>query len=213
MYNLLVLIWFLELAFVQPYLKPGTNGMIFGVLDLDCQVRTVPRPLNSRNTVVLTVVDWFAKMAHLYHIPLPKLPSSVETGELLTQHVFRLHGIPRDIVWRSTVYVPGMACFRQGSRDNSEPFLRSTPGVEWPDRAGEPVSGEHIEMCGVTSSDILELLATLGRIRPQLPSFNRGGGVPLLGCTRMLASNIRRGRPLLHWSSIATGVCQVYSIK
>ncbi|XP_056289619.1 vascular endothelial growth factor A-A isoform X3 [Pseudoliparis swirei] len=29
---------------------------------------------------------------------LPKLPSALETSQLLTQHVFRLHGIPADIV-------------------------------------------------------------------------------------------------------------------
>ena len=48
------------------------------------------------NTVIITVVDWFSKAVHL--IALPKLPSSVETADFLTQHVFRLHGLPSDIV-------------------------------------------------------------------------------------------------------------------
>ncbi|XP_061786097.1 uncharacterized protein [Nerophis lumbriciformis] len=53
-------------------------------------------PPSNGNTVILTVVDRFSKMAHF--IPLPKLPSALETAELLTRHVFRLHGIPVDVV-------------------------------------------------------------------------------------------------------------------
>ena len=48
------------------------------------------------NTVIMTVVDRFSKSAHF--IPFPKLPSALDTGELLVQHVFCLHWIPRDIV-------------------------------------------------------------------------------------------------------------------
>lgn len=44
----------------------------------------------------MTVVDRFSKSVHF--VPLPKLLSAVETGRLLVQHVFRLHGIPRDTV-------------------------------------------------------------------------------------------------------------------
>uniref|UniRef100_A0A3B4GQD0 Gypsy retrotransposon integrase-like protein 1 n=1 Tax=Pundamilia nyererei TaxID=303518 RepID=A0A3B4GQD0_9CICH len=53
-------------------------------------------PPSSGNTAVLTIVDRFSKAAHF--IALPQLPSALETARLLTQHVFRLHGIPRDIV-------------------------------------------------------------------------------------------------------------------
>lgn len=48
------------------------------------------------HTVILTIVDHFSKAAHF--VPLPRLPSAVEMGGLLVQHVFQLHGIPRDIV-------------------------------------------------------------------------------------------------------------------
>ena len=44
----------------------------------------------------MTVVDRFSRMAHF--IPIAKLPSAAETGELLVQHVLRLNGLPRDIV-------------------------------------------------------------------------------------------------------------------
>lgn len=53
-------------------------------------------PKSEGNTVILTVVDRFSKMAHF--IPLSKLPSAKETAELMLQHVFRLHGLPTDIV-------------------------------------------------------------------------------------------------------------------
>ena len=53
-------------------------------------------PPSHGNTVILTVVDRFSKAVHL--VALPKLPSSAETADLLTQHVFRLHGLPSDIL-------------------------------------------------------------------------------------------------------------------
>ncbi len=48
------------------------------------------------NTVVLTVVDRFSKAAHF--IPLPKLPSAKETAVTVVDHVFRIHGLPMDVV-------------------------------------------------------------------------------------------------------------------
>ena len=53
-------------------------------------------PPSEGNTTILTIVDRFSKAVHF--IPLPKLPSALETATLLIQHVFRLHGIPLDIV-------------------------------------------------------------------------------------------------------------------
>lgn len=53
-------------------------------------------PESSGNTCILTVVDRFSKMAHF--IPLVKLPTAKETADLVLHHVFRLHGIPMDIV-------------------------------------------------------------------------------------------------------------------
>lgn len=53
-------------------------------------------PPSSGQTVILTIVDRFSKAAHF--LALPKLPSARETADLMVQHVFRLHGIPNDIV-------------------------------------------------------------------------------------------------------------------
>lgn len=53
-------------------------------------------PPSEGNTTILTIIDRFSKAVHF--VPLPKLPSAQETAQLITQHVFRLHGIPNDIV-------------------------------------------------------------------------------------------------------------------
>lgn len=52
-------------------------------------------PPSEENGTILTIVDCFSKAAHF--IPLPKLPTALETGNLLITHVFKLHGIPQDI--------------------------------------------------------------------------------------------------------------------
>ena len=53
-------------------------------------------PPSSGNTAILTIIDRFSKAAHF--VPLPKLPSAAETAQLMVTHVFRLHGLPQDIV-------------------------------------------------------------------------------------------------------------------
>ena len=53
-------------------------------------------PPSEGNTVILTIIDRFSKAVH--YIPLPKFPSALETADLLSSHVFKLHGIPIDIV-------------------------------------------------------------------------------------------------------------------
>ncbi len=53
-------------------------------------------PPSNGMTVVLTVVDRFSKAAHF--IPLPKLPSAKETAVTVIDHIFRLHGLPMDVV-------------------------------------------------------------------------------------------------------------------
>uniref|UniRef100_A0A3B3H4X2 Gypsy retrotransposon integrase-like protein 1 n=1 Tax=Oryzias latipes TaxID=8090 RepID=A0A3B3H4X2_ORYLA len=51
---------------------------------------------NSRGkTVILTLIDRFSKLVHA--IPLRKLPSAKELAVLVSQHLFRLHGLPQNI--------------------------------------------------------------------------------------------------------------------
>ncbi|KAI2646997.1 Transposon Ty3-I Gag-Pol polyprotein [Labeo rohita] len=53
-------------------------------------------PSSAGNTVILTIIDRFSKAAHF--IPLPKLPSAKETALTVFDHVFKIHGLPSDIV-------------------------------------------------------------------------------------------------------------------
>lgn len=53
-------------------------------------------PVSQNNTVILTVVDCFSKACRL--IPLPKLPTAFETAETLCNQVFRIFGLPDDIM-------------------------------------------------------------------------------------------------------------------
>ncbi len=53
-------------------------------------------PSSQGHTTILTVVDRFSKACRL--IPLPKLPTALETAEALCHNVFRFYGLPEDIV-------------------------------------------------------------------------------------------------------------------
>uniref|UniRef100_A0A8C6KJR4 Gypsy retrotransposon integrase-like protein 1 n=1 Tax=Nothobranchius furzeri TaxID=105023 RepID=A0A8C6KJR4_NOTFU len=53
-------------------------------------------PPSKGMTTILTVIDRFSKACHL--IPLRKLPTAFQTAQLLVKHVFRLHGIPQDVL-------------------------------------------------------------------------------------------------------------------
>ncbi len=46
--------------------------------------------------MVLTIVDRFSKATHF--IPLPKLPSARETAVAVIDHIFRIHGLPTNVV-------------------------------------------------------------------------------------------------------------------
>ncbi len=53
-------------------------------------------PLSRGHTTILTVIDRFSKACRL--IPLPKLPTALETTGSLCDHVFRFYGLADDIV-------------------------------------------------------------------------------------------------------------------
>uniref|UniRef100_A0A4W5QHM8 Gypsy retrotransposon integrase-like protein 1 n=1 Tax=Hucho hucho TaxID=62062 RepID=A0A4W5QHM8_9TELE len=53
-------------------------------------------PPSQNFTTILTVVDRFSKACRF--IPLAKLPTALQTAEALVQQVFRLYGLPEDIV-------------------------------------------------------------------------------------------------------------------
>ena len=92
----------------------------------------------------MTVVDRFSKAIHF--LPLPKLPSEMETGELLVQHVFRLHGL--DIVSdRGPQFtIQGVWKLLHGTRGHYQPLLQSSPRVQWTGGADESEPGEHSQV-------------------------------------------------------------------
>ncbi|KAF7203712.1 putative LOC107387426-like protein [Nothobranchius furzeri] len=53
-------------------------------------------PFSKGFNSILTLVNRFSKSCHL--VPLQHLPTSAETANLLIKHVFRLHGIPSEIL-------------------------------------------------------------------------------------------------------------------
>ena len=53
-------------------------------------------PTSEGNTTILTIIDRFSKACRF--LPLPKLPSASETAKLICDHVFRVFGLPQDVV-------------------------------------------------------------------------------------------------------------------
>ena len=56
----------------------------------------VDLPLSKGMTTILVVVDRLTKMAHF--IPVKGVPSAEHTAEVMVREVFKLHGIPDDVV-------------------------------------------------------------------------------------------------------------------
>ncbi len=59
-------------------------------------ISSLTYPNSNGYTTILTVIDRFSKACRL--IPLPKLPTALETAEHLCNQVFRFYGLPEDIV-------------------------------------------------------------------------------------------------------------------
>lgn len=78
------------LGFYNPY-QPPNRPWSHIALDF-----VTGLPPSMGKTVILSIIDCFSKAAHL--IALQKLPTTPETAKLLVEHVFRLHGIPAEIV-------------------------------------------------------------------------------------------------------------------
>ncbi|XP_057711356.1 uncharacterized protein LOC130928649 [Corythoichthys intestinalis] len=96
------------------------------------------------------------KAVHL--VALPKLPTSAETADLLTQHVFRLHGFPCDIVSdRGPQFTSQVWCA----------FCKE-PGVSPP-------------LCVRSPPDLLEQGLAMGGIFPQRPDLLRHWQVSIRG--------------------------------
>lgn len=84
-------------------------------------------PLSNGHTVILTMVDRLSKAVHF--VPLTKLPLAAEMGTLLVQHVFQLHGFPKDIVSDRAV-CGSVEIILLRTWGGGESFLRVPPAVQ-----------------------------------------------------------------------------------
>lgn len=80
-------------------------------------------PPSQGNTTILTIVDHFSKAAHF--LALSKLPSAKKTANLMVNHVFRLHGIPVDVVSdHGPQFIPSLEDILSGVGGHHQSVLR-----------------------------------------------------------------------------------------
>ncbi|XP_037833532.1 uncharacterized protein LOC112450623 isoform X7 [Kryptolebias marmoratus] len=132
-------------------------------------------PPSAGNSVILTIVDRFSKMVHL--VPLKKLPSSKEMAGIMAKEVFRLHGIPKDIVsdrgpqfvsrfWREFCKLLGI------SVSLSSGFHPQTDGQT--ERANQEVETKLRLLCSVNPAKWTENLPWVEQAINSLPSSATG---------------------------------------
>jgi len=144
-------------------------------------------PSSQGKTVILTVVDRFSKGVHL--VALPKLPSASETVHLLMSQVFRLHGLPQDVVsdrgpqFTSQVW---QAFFKGlgASVSLSSGYHPQTNGEDEPER------GVGTPLCGCQEPILLESVPSMGRVLHQLPGQICHGFLPLRGISGVPATAV-----------------------
>uniref|UniRef100_A0A4W5JRV3 Gypsy retrotransposon integrase-like protein 1 n=1 Tax=Hucho hucho TaxID=62062 RepID=A0A4W5JRV3_9TELE len=131
-------------------------------------------PPSQGKTVILTVVDRFSTATHF--IPLPKLPSDKETAVAVVDHVFRVHGLPMDVVsdrgpqfvskfWREFCKLLGATVsLSSGFHPQSNGQAESQPGRR-----------EGFVVYGVPESFILESATLFHRVCLQLATSVRHG--------------------------------------
>ncbi len=81
-------------------------------------------PSSQGHTTILTVIDRFSKACRL--IPLPKLPTDLETAEVLCNYVFRFYGLPEDIVSDRgpQVHLPRLVSLLSSTKYKCQPHFR-----------------------------------------------------------------------------------------
>ncbi|KAI3364672.1 hypothetical protein L3Q82_011441, partial [Scortum barcoo] len=126
-------------------------------------------PPSNGKTVILTIVDRFSKAAHF--VALAKLPTARETADLLTNHVVRLHGIPRDIVSdRGPQFISQVwKSFCNGTGGVSESHLGVPSSIKRADGEDEPGPRVSATLCHGRQPEYLVHIPPLGRTRSQLP--------------------------------------------
>lgn len=143
-------------------------GHLWSHIVLDC---VAGLPTSASKNTILTIVDRFSKAVHF--VALAKLPSAAETAELMVEHVFRIHGIPLDIVsdrgpqFTSRVWKEFCRALGATASLSSGHHPQSNGQTE---RANQDLE-DRPEMHMCPQSSLLEFSPHLGEIFPQLPDF------------------------------------------
>ncbi len=114
------------------------------------------------------MVDRFSKSCHL--IPLKRLPTAMETSELMFNHVFRYFGIPEDIVSdRGPQFVTGLEELLQTPRCDRKFIVWLPSSDQWAD--GEKDSRNLTFPANLLPRPpaFLEPVHWLGRVRSEFP--------------------------------------------
>jgi len=77
-------------GFLQPLVIPSK---LWSSLSMDF-IKDLP--LSNGFTCIFVVIDRFTKMGHF--IPFPKIPSAIDTDTSFMNNIFRLHGLPSEII-------------------------------------------------------------------------------------------------------------------
>ncbi len=160
-------------------------------------------PASNGNTCILVTVNGFSKACRL--VPLKGLPTSMETAEVLFNHVYRNVGIPVDIVsnrgpqfilrvWRSFFSLLGVTVSlssvipptEQRSNGKKDPGDRALPPYLLP----QP-------------PELLEPIHCLGWVRTELPPPSLYGSHPLPVRTLLPATSV----PLI-WGTFGGTISQ-----
>ncbi len=159
--------------------RPWSHIAIYFVTDL---------PPSRGHTTILSVIDRFSKACRL--IPLPKLPTALETAKSLCDHVFRFYGLPEDIVsdrgpqFTSRVW----SAFCQKLQRQSH--LSLPPSSQRSGRTSQPGAHPIPPLILPQESGRLESLSPLGRICPEFPPQTSHRSHSISVCVRISTSLI-----------------------
>lgn len=115
----------------------------------DCSFVTCLSPSRCI-TIIFTIIDQFSKAVHF--VALPQLTSAKENADLLVHHVFRLHGLPSDMVRKAFCSAVGAS----GSL-----FSGYHPQTNGPKKVGQTGVGGCSPLCDLGKPLLLKLTVAL----------------------------------------------------
>ena len=96
-------------------------------------------PVSGGNSFILVIVDRFSKACK--RIPLPKLPSALETAQIVLSVLSFWSTSGHRLGQRSAVFLLRLAGHPPTHQGYCHPVLWVPSAVQWPDRKGKPGDG------------------------------------------------------------------------